>query len=69
MYSTLLTVALFIAPLIQGALADFAINSPDLVQVTFYPTNYSLSPSNSQPFLFTLVQIQQDLMVAYHRPL
>lgn len=35
MYSTLLTVALFIAPLIQGALADFAINSPDLVQVTF----------------------------------
>ncbi|KIK10056.1 hypothetical protein K443DRAFT_670691 [Laccaria amethystina LaAM-08-1] len=32
MYSTLLTVALFIAPLIQGALADFAINSPDLVQ-------------------------------------
>jgi hypothetical protein len=32
MYSTLLTVALFIAPLIQGALADFAINSPNLVQ-------------------------------------
>ena len=44
MYSTLLTVALFIAPLIQGALAGFAINSPALVQVTFYPTNYSFNP-------------------------
>ncbi|EDR08638.1 uncharacterized protein LACBIDRAFT_294150 [Laccaria bicolor S238N-H82] len=32
MYSTLLTVALFVAPLIQGALADFAISSPALVQ-------------------------------------
>jgi len=32
MFSTLLTVALFVAPAIQGVFADFAINSPDLVQ-------------------------------------
>jgi len=32
MFSTLVTVALFIAPAIQGVLADFAINSPQLVQ-------------------------------------
>jgi len=32
MFSTLLTVALFVAPAIQGVFADFAISSPDLVQ-------------------------------------
>ncbi|PPQ65278.1 hypothetical protein CVT26_000238 [Gymnopilus dilepis] len=32
MFSTLFTVALFVAPAIQGALANFAINSPTLVQ-------------------------------------
>ncbi|KAH9481415.1 hypothetical protein JR316_0005941 [Psilocybe cubensis] len=32
MFSTLLTVALFVAPAIQGVFADFAINSPNLVQ-------------------------------------
>jgi hypothetical protein len=32
MFSTLLTVALFIAPAIQGVFADFAISSPKLVQ-------------------------------------
>ncbi|KAF8199590.1 hypothetical protein BJ912DRAFT_921992 [Pholiota molesta] len=32
MFSTFLTVALLVAPAIQGVLADFAINSPDLVQ-------------------------------------
>jgi len=32
MFSTLVTVALFVAPAIQGALAEFAINSPALVQ-------------------------------------
>jgi hypothetical protein len=32
MFSTLLTVALFVAPAIQGVFADFAINSPKLVQ-------------------------------------
>jgi hypothetical protein len=32
MFSTLFTVALFIAPAIQGVFADFAINSPKLVQ-------------------------------------
>ncbi|KAF8962745.1 hypothetical protein BDZ97DRAFT_1091025 [Flammula alnicola] len=32
MFSTLLTVALFVAPAIQGVFANFAINSPDLVQ-------------------------------------
>ncbi|KAF8905047.1 hypothetical protein CPB84DRAFT_1677056 [Gymnopilus junonius] len=32
MFSTLVTVALFIAPAIQGVFADFAINSPALVQ-------------------------------------
>ncbi|PPQ67482.1 hypothetical protein CVT25_006023 [Psilocybe cyanescens] len=32
MFSTLLTVALLVAPAIQGVFADFAINSPDLVQ-------------------------------------
>ncbi|KJA19445.1 hypothetical protein HYPSUDRAFT_189856 [Hypholoma sublateritium FD-334 SS-4] len=32
MFSTFLTAALFIAPAIQGALADFAISSPALVQ-------------------------------------
>ncbi|KAF8150638.1 hypothetical protein B0H34DRAFT_801577 [Crassisporium funariophilum] len=32
MFSTFFTVALFIAPAIQGAFAEFAINSPDLVQ-------------------------------------
>jgi len=44
MFSTLLTAALFIAPAIQGALADFAISSPDLVQcksaaISWEPTN------------------------------
>lgn len=33
MFSTFLTAALFIAPAIQGAFADFAISSPALVQV------------------------------------
>ena len=33
MFSTLFTVALFIALAIQGVFADFAINSPELVQV------------------------------------
>ncbi|CAA7267168.1 unnamed protein product [Cyclocybe aegerita] len=32
MFSTLVTVALFVAPAIQGALADFAINTPALKQ-------------------------------------
>jgi hypothetical protein len=32
MFSTLLTVALFVAPAIQGVLADFAISSPALTQ-------------------------------------
>jgi hypothetical protein len=32
MFSTFLTVALFVAPAIQGALADFAISSPALTQ-------------------------------------
>ncbi|KIM39750.1 hypothetical protein M413DRAFT_181509 [Hebeloma cylindrosporum] len=32
MFSTLFTVALFIAPAIQGVFADFAISSPKLVQ-------------------------------------
>ncbi|KAF4613618.1 hypothetical protein D9613_007745 [Agrocybe pediades] len=32
MFSTLFTVALFVAPAIQGVFADFAINSPQLTQ-------------------------------------
>ncbi|KDR76339.1 hypothetical protein GALMADRAFT_67518 [Galerina marginata CBS 339.88] len=43
MFSTLLTVALFVAPAIQGVFADFAISSPNLVQcgsskITWEPT-------------------------------
>jgi hypothetical protein len=32
MFSTLLTVALFAAPAIRGVVADFAVNTPELVQ-------------------------------------
>ncbi|KAF9007600.1 hypothetical protein BDQ17DRAFT_1237828 [Cyathus striatus] len=32
MFSTLLTVALFVAPAIQGVFAEFSISTPDLVQ-------------------------------------
>jgi hypothetical protein len=65
MFSTLLTVALFIAPAIQGAFADFAINSPKLVQcqsskISWEPTKgpYSLMVVNaSDPCGDALVDI------------
>lgn len=56
MFSTFLTVALFIAPAIQGVFADFAINSPQLVQVLLYCSVLE-SPSPLH-----LVPIFQDLL-------
>ena len=48
MFSTFLTAALFIAPAIQGALADCAINSPALVQV-FYTLGRRVQVAHSPP--------------------
>ncbi len=48
MFSTFLTAALFIAPAIQGAFADFAINSPALVQV-FYTLGRRVQAAHSPP--------------------
>lgn len=66
MFSTLLTVALFVAPAIQGVFAGFAINSPALVQV--HPLRCFLrSPLSEPPFL--LVQDLSHLLGALKRSL
>ena len=45
MYSTLVSVALFSALAIQGALADFTVDTPEIVQVL-----YASVPSDTTPF-------------------
>jgi hypothetical protein len=64
MFSTLFTVALFIAPAIQGVFADFAISSPKLVQVLLDSVRL-LNPASP----LHLVSILQDYLGVHKRSL
>jgi len=56
MYSTLLTVALFFATALQGAVADFAVNNPDFVQCG--PAKISWAQTGNPPYSVTIVDAQ-----------
>ena len=64
MFSTFITVALFIAPAIHGVFADFAINSPKLVQVLLDIVRLLRHSSLLHP-----VSILQDFLGAHKRSL
>jgi len=54
MFSTFFTVALFVAPAIQGVFADFAVNSPELTQCK--ETKLSWEKTGAAPYNLIIVK-------------